>query len=396
MITKIELKNFKSHAHTVIEPGRVTALVGPNGAGKSTVLQAIREIMEFAVPSLNLDNRYFDSTKKLIREGNSFLQIKIIGGENNSHWLFDLSSSSEERQNIEFAAGAQVPAWGIFVRGEIEGHGEFDDGYTATPMEANSPVRFGHKIPQPVFDAVGKYAYLKASAANLAAPSYSEEIPPRVSSDGHGLASALANLMLSDSDDHQALVESLHQIVPIVKNVRVRPAKVSRIEKRVIAIDGKEFPFDENREVVGHEVIFDTQTIKGLPAHAMSDGTMLALGLLTLLWTSPNAHLILLDDIEAGLHPLAQRQLMQTIKTFAEKHDRQIILTSHSPYIVDALDAKDVWVMATDKEGISNTKRLSDHPDAKRALDVLTTGELWDAEGESWVIDNAPAELANA
>jgi hypothetical protein len=52
--------------------------------------------------------------------------------------------------------------------------------------------------------------------------------------------------------------------------------------------------------------------------------------------------------------------------------------------------------MATDKEGISHIKRLSDHPDAKRALDVLTTGELWDAEGESWVIDNAPAELANA
>ena len=84
------------------------------------------------------------------------------------------------------------------------------------------------------------------------------------------------------------------------------------------------------------------------------------------------------------------------LKDFAEKHDRQIIVTSHSPYIVDALDAKDVWVMATDKEGISHTKCLSDHPDAKRALDVLTTGELWDAEGEDWVLEDTPAELVNA
>jgi hypothetical protein len=29
-------------------------------------------------------------------------------------------------------------------------------------------------------------------------------------------------------------------------------------------------------------------------------------------------------------------------------------------------------------------KRLSDHPKA-RLLDVLTTGELWAAEGEDWV-----------
>ena len=47
MITKIELTNFKSHAHTVIEPGRVTALVGPNGAGKSSVLQGIHLLIDF-------------------------------------------------------------------------------------------------------------------------------------------------------------------------------------------------------------------------------------------------------------------------------------------------------------------------------------------------------------
>lgn len=37
MIEKISVKNFKNHAHTEIELGRVTALVGPNGCGKSVV-----------------------------------------------------------------------------------------------------------------------------------------------------------------------------------------------------------------------------------------------------------------------------------------------------------------------------------------------------------------------
>lgn len=358
--------------------------------------------MSFATPSLNLDNRYLDPAQKLIREGSNLLQIELKGRGKNKCWLFALSSSSQERNNIEFAAGAEVPAWGIFIRGQAEKdfgvsseEEYFEDGYQATPMKAESPVRFGHKISLSVVNAVGEFSYLKASTASLAASSYSEEIPPRISDDGKGLASTIANLILSDSDNHQALVESLHQIVPLVKNVRVRPAKVARTEKRVISIDGKEFPFDEKREMVGHEIVFDTQTIKSLPASSMSDGTLLVLGLLTLLWSSPNSHLILLDDIEAGLHPLAQRQLMQVLKDFAEKHDRQIILTSHSPYIIDALEPENVWVMDMDKEGVSHTKRLSEHPDAGRALGVLTTGELWDAEGENWVIENS-AERVNA
>ena len=63
-----------------------------------------------------------------------------------------------------------------------------------------------------------------------------------------------------------------------------------------------------------------------------------------------------------------------------------------SPYNVDELEAKDVWALATDKEGISHSKRLSDHSDAKRALELLTTGEFLGAEGEEWVIGEPAVE----
>ena len=387
MITKIELTNFKSHAHTVIEPGRVTALVGPNGAGKSTVLQSLSVLMDLDIFSPDL---YLDPSKELIRKGGDSVGIIAEGREEQNRWSLSLLSSNKEYCPITDIPTMKLPAWGIFLEGQFN-----DESVFLTPIKDYSLKT--PPILQVVFEAVGKYSYLKATSANLASPSYSEEIPPRISADGYGLASTIANLMTSESDGHQAIVESLHQIVPMVKNVRVRPAKVPRTEKRVISIDGNDFPFDEKREVVGHEIIFDTQTIKGLPAYAMSDGTLLALGLLTLLWSSPDAHLILLDDVEAGLHPLAQRQLMQVLNDFAKKHDRQIILTSHSPYIIDELPAEDVWVMATDKEGISRCNRLSKHPDKDRALEVLTTGEFLSAEGEEWVIDNPfSAETVNA
>src|SRR3954466_12960241 len=43
VLTRIELTNFMSHAHTVIEPvAGLTMLVGPNNCGKSAVVEALQ------------------------------------------------------------------------------------------------------------------------------------------------------------------------------------------------------------------------------------------------------------------------------------------------------------------------------------------------------------------
>lgn len=48
LITRIELTNYMSHAHTVIEPAAgLTVLVGPNNCGKSAVADALRTVCGF-------------------------------------------------------------------------------------------------------------------------------------------------------------------------------------------------------------------------------------------------------------------------------------------------------------------------------------------------------------
>lgn len=50
-----------------------------------------------------------------------------------------------------------------------------------------------------------------------------------------------------------------------------------------------------------------------------------------------NNALILIDEIEAGLHPFTQQQLMLELQRIALRNNLQIIVTSHSPVVLDAV-----------------------------------------------------------
>ncbi|MFN7944635.1 MAG: AAA family ATPase [Blastocatellia bacterium] len=353
MISKITVENFKSHARTEIEPGRVTALVGPNGCGKTSLLQAVYILNQYVRRIANNGSWDWKLIHQFTRKGqsNDSISIFVIG---------------------------PAQSWGIGIV-----------GYKVLDLQDR------HEITPELLKSFGQASYFKALAQNVSSSSYTLDIPPVIGADGSLVASVIGYLKNYQEEVHERIEADLRQIVPAVKRIRVHPVSKLIKEKRTISANGNTIAYDEDRKVVAQELIFDTCSGDSLPASLISEGTLITLALLTLLHTS-DTEIFLLDDVEQGLHPLAQRKLMQTLKEFAERQNRQIILTSHSPYIVDELDAEDVWVMATDKDGISHTKRLSDHPDAKRALEVLTTGEFLSAEGESWVTDNSiPVEQVN-
>ncbi|MBC6434172.1 AAA family ATPase [Nostoc sp. HG1] len=371
MLEKVILHNFKSHKSTELnfDSSRLHALVGKNSAGKTTVLQALHNLSRLAASPFKSIFQYERSPQFITTIGEKYISVTASGfwgSTTRQNWQ---ASYSWKQQNND--SWYPTASWNINGKpGELE-------GWSSSLSESPYP------IPQSL-----KYAvYLKLVASNLAKAAYSEEITPRVEFDGSGLAPTLDFLRNEAPDKFELIEGMLSRIVPNVRKIGIKRAKVPVIRKRLIEVDGKSISYEESQEMTGQEVILDMNTGNRIPAHAISEGTMLTLGLLTVLMNPTQPNLVFLDDVEQGLHPKAQRELMTVFKEIIQYNTNlQIIFSTHSPYIIDELVPSQVHILNNSNSGFTISKRLDEHPDVEWAKQTLTTGEFWDAEGEEWIV----------
>jgi AAA15 family ATPase/GTPase len=371
MLEQVKLHNFKSHQNTEInfDNSGLHALVGQNSSGKTSVLQALHYVSQLTNSSFSniFQNEKAPQFITTIGQNNMSVTVSgFLGYKSRTDW----EASYNWTQSVN-------PPWFPRASWRVDRETGNVQGWSSSLSDAKYP------IPESLRYSV----HLKLVATNLAKAAYSDAIIPRVEFDGSGLAPTLDYLRDEAPDKFQSLQERLKLIVPGVREVGIQRAKVMVNRQRLIEVNGKSISYEDSQEITGQEVVLDMNTGKRIPAHAISEGTMLALGLLTVLINPTQPNLVLLDDVEQGLHPKAQRELIAVFKEIVQQNNNlQIIFSTHSPYIVDELTASQVHVLSNTKSGFTRSKRLDEHPDLEWAKQTLTTGEFWDAEGEDWVL----------
>ena len=115
---------------------------------------------------------------------------------------------------------------------------------------------------------------------------------------------------------------------------------------------------------------------KTLGAHLTSDGSLRFFALVTLLNLPPEMlpDILLLDEPELGLHPAAIALIGGMIKALAE--ERQVIVATQSPLLVDAFDLDEFFVLEL-REGRTEVHRLESNRYRVWLEDDFTPGELW-------------------
>jgi predicted ATPase len=344
MISKVSIHNFKSLRDVQVDLERFTVLVGPNASGKSSILQALDLLCrKFLNPNFNIE------PENLSRGSTSG---------------FELAAESEG-QAFRYCQKPLAPSALPATQGSWDGDGLG----VATSLDASdwAPKPGALKV-QPLPRSI----LLRLETSRLIQANPGSPDPAVMSSEGVGLHSALANMALHDPDSWRKLQDNLQQIIRTIR--RLRFTKVSNTQQ-VAAL------------------LFDTVGADSLPASQVSEGTLLVLGMLTVLHTVGRPNLILLlDDLDRGLHPKAQKELIALLRGLLDTNpDLQIVATTHSPYMLDCMEVDEVRMTFLKDDGSTLCAPLTNHPNFSKWKDEMTPGEMWSLFGEKWIAEGVTA-----
>ena len=368
-LTRITLKGFKSIREMALELRPLNVLIGENGAGKSNLVSFFEMLHEMVAGRLQVHIADSGGPDTLLYRGAKHTtqleaQIDFTTDQGISEYFIRLTYAAgrtlifaeerlcggrrEDRPNpsvLQLAPGdmesglRKEKAEGIDPGG---GFGEMRQSYVLHFRDLLEGCHTYHFHDTAVTSGVrqscylGNNLYLMPDASNLAAMllSYRE-------------GSAVA---------YNRIVETVRQVASFFDDFVLRKSPPN---KRNVLLDWKSR---------GSDQVFGP--------HQLSDGTLRAMALITLLLQPRESlpRVIVLDEPELGLHPHAMAIVAALIKEAA--HHCQIILATQSTHLVDEFDPGDVVVV--ERERHESVFRHLDPESLKEWLEDYTLSELWE------------------
>ncbi|WP_437961441.1 AAA family ATPase [Sorangium sp. So ce119] len=411
MITRICARNFRSIGERIeLELGAMTVLVGPNASGKSNVVDILRFLAECASGGIDRPVAVRHGLDAL-RYGNArepsdvLLEVHIEREQGAGIWGFTLTSAdkygslSVKRERAVWFPGKAPDSrtrtrifelleepedkWTEEERRTLLGS---DTGGT-TPTgdtEFSAPQRFvthkGHhylQIPSsfghdaslfpllapvalshfaPLMEELRSVAIYSLFPDVLRAPQHPDPSKP-MRTKGSNWASTLR--AIERSTWGAELVAALGRIALDIDEYRVTEAGGFLIPE-----------FRHGVDVQGRE--------RWHGAAQESDGTLRVAALLTALFQEPAPALLGFEEPELGVHPGAISLLYDFLKEASTRG--QILLTTHSPELLDLVPIDDVLVVER-RDGATTVARVEERQRELVRKRLMSTSDLLHAEG---------------
>lgn len=406
MLKTITLTNFKSYKDARLPLAPLTVLIGANASGKSNAIEGMRLLawlaqgqklaaIQYAVHSAGRvvrgrveDLSYCGSESFSLgcetdqSEWNQ-LSMKLVQREDGLHIveeilttpgygvpLYTLDQPSSGR-------GTDVGvAYNNFSKGRNKPHITCSD-QMAIFTQLTSPATFNsdHKKSKEVIPPLAGLYERWLSAMLFLDPvparmrDYSFPFEKRLQGDGSNLSGILYNLWGNDKDINQE---------PYKANRADILAFVQSLPEQDIS--GLGF-LNEPR---GGVMVQLTETFGGqsraYDASLLSDGTLRVLAISAAMLTAEEGSLVVIEEIDNGVHPSRAKHLLAQIRGIAERRNLRVLLSTHNPALLDALPDSAipdvVFCYRDPQEGASKLVRLEEVPDYPELIAQGSLGHL--------------------
>ncbi len=119
----------------------------------------------------------------------------------------------------------------------------------------------------------------------------------------------------------------------------------------------------------------DSEPEEYIPTALMADGVLTALLQLTAVAGAPEGGIVVFDEIENQLHPHAIRHVIRAIRERAEEHDLTVVMTSHSPVVMNTFrEVPEQFFVLQPEQGLVSLDELHDED----WLQQFALGDLYD------------------
>ena len=385
MLTKLTIRNFKRFGNVEVELGNPVVFIGPNNSGKTTALQALA-LWEIGL-KLWVEKRSGKRTPEK-RPGVTINRRDLIScpvPDANLLWrdlhVRDVKKvdGSQQTSNVRIEA---------IVDGVSEGRSwtcglEFDyaneESFYCRPLHVtNDPASARMVIPEEATNV--RMAFLQPMSGLLANETRLDEGAINVRLGEGRTAEVLRNLcyMIYSAETRTAPVDGVpREIKQIVGEARWNTLKGQIKRLFGVELDPPKY-ITERGEI---EMTYKDASGVRLDISSSGRGLQQTLLLLSHLKVNPRS-VLLLDEPDAHLEILRQREIYQQITEAAREQQSQVIIASHSEVILAEAADRDTVVAFVGKP-----HRIDDRgSQLLKSLKQIGFDQYYQAEQTGWVL----------
>lgn len=347
-LKSLRLKNFKAVRDSEdVEFTPLTVLIGNNGSGKSSLIEGLQTYQRIITHRLGqamgtwrgfeyVVNPPIDAEDDAVERHQAVnsIEFELSGRTWSKAYRTSMTINtvpSENRTSIK-SERLYIGRRKVLERnqsGDIDAFDGKDQSVTISPeMSIIAPWIFVSEtaadLRQELFHDVllllssvysWQFVTLNPFAMGLPQPQQSSEERVRLKSDGSNIAEYLLDIRRRDSQAFEGIIETLQFVLPYATDLQ--PRLTSELERAVY-------------------LQMTEQDFK-VPGWMLSTGTLRILCLLALFRHPDPPPLIVIEEIENGLDPRTIHLIVDEIQDVVESGRSQVIVTTHSPYLLDLL-----------------------------------------------------------
>jgi predicted ATPase len=342
-LKSVRVQNLKAIKDSgLVELTPLTVFIGNNGAGKSSLIEALVAYRE--VVGHGLDNA-FDRW-----HGLDYVVNKQPSRRQRTDFILERAPVTFHWGGTWGRSAFQVKIWIGLEEGGNAGRIQKEllklpggrryqrsadgkcESFNDTTMERVRRVLPGESAaPQDWVQLAQRWQFLALEPRPMGEPARQAMSggPPVLQPDGSNLAQYLWSLRNASVEAFEGLLGSLQIVLPYARDVQ---PVISEAIDRLVHVEMTEESFK-------------------VPGWLLSTGTLRILALLACLRHPDPPPLLVVEEIENGLDPRTLQLLVSEIQEAINAGRTQVILTTHSPYLLDLLDLSHIVVVERESDG---------------------------------------------